>query len=156
MIMCWLLGLRLSSESKLPPKSTPPPIALPPGSEHLQGRNGGFSAPNYPQPYQSNNDLVWIIEVPSGYIIYIQVFDVSIKYVRVCVCVCVCVVYVYCVCVCVVHVYCVCLLCLVWASCVCRMLVHMYTWLWTWISLSCEHVSEVIIFSTDHLAVIII
>jgi len=74
------LGLRVSSVSRLPPKTiaTPPPIVLPPGGQHLMERSGRFSAPNYPQPYQSNNDTVWIIEVPSGYVVYIQVFNVYI------------------------------------------------------------------------------
>ena len=78
-----LLGLRVSSESRLPPKTvtTPPPIVLPPGGMHLMGRSGHFSAPDYPHPYQSNNCTIWIIEVPSGYIIYIQVFNVYIEYV---------------------------------------------------------------------------
>ena len=60
---------------------TPPPIVLPPTGKHLKGKSGHFSAPDYPQPYKSNTNRIWIIEVPEGYVVYIQIFNISIEYV---------------------------------------------------------------------------
>ncbi|XP_065890335.1 uncharacterized protein [Dysidea avara] len=73
--------LRGSSTSQLPPKKTVTPvpqIVLPPNGKHLKGMNGRFSPPNYPQPYKSNTCYVWIIEVPEGYFISIQIFNIRI------------------------------------------------------------------------------
>jgi len=54
---------------------------LPPHDKYLNGTRGHFSAPDYPQPYKSNTEYAWIIEVPEGYIVYIQIFNISIEYV---------------------------------------------------------------------------
>jgi len=77
------LEIRGPSESRLPPKEsvTPAPTLLPPNDKHLKGKSGDFSAPDFPQPYKSNTDYVWIIEVPDGYVAYIQIFGISIEYV---------------------------------------------------------------------------
>ena len=75
--------IRGPSESQLPPKEgvTPAPTLLPPNDKHLKGKSGHFSAPDFPQPYKSNTDYVWIIEVPDGYDASIQIFGISIEYV---------------------------------------------------------------------------
>ena len=83
-----LLELRGTSTSQLPPKRAStisvPPIVPPSNGKHLKGKSGRFSPPNYPQPYKSNTDNVWIIEVPEGYRIYIQIFNIRIAYVNIC------------------------------------------------------------------------
>jgi len=75
-----LLELRGSSESQLPPKKNDT-IVIPPSVKHLMGKSGTFSAPDYPQPYKSNSNYTWIIEVPKGHIIQMRVIGISIEYV---------------------------------------------------------------------------
>ena len=55
------------------------PVVLPNGTcnEHLTGKNGSFSPPDY--YYQSNTECIWIIEVPEGYDnIHITFYNVEI------------------------------------------------------------------------------
>jgi len=74
--------MRRSSASELPPKkvtaSPGPSIVPPPNGKYFKGKSGEFSLPTYPRPYRSNTDIVWIIEVPEGYHIHIQIFDIRI------------------------------------------------------------------------------
>lgn len=66
-----------------PKDSWPPPLAVVPPEpeltlpssadcgEIIQGTEGRFEAPNYPN-YTHNSDCAWVIEVPSGFYIEIH------------------------------------------------------------------------------------
>jgi len=80
-IIIFSLGLRSSSVSKLPAKSltTSSPVILPRGrcNKHLTGKTGWFFPPD--NPYKSNTDCVWIIEVPKGYCILLTVYNIQFE-----------------------------------------------------------------------------
>ena len=80
----YLLDLRSSSESvsQLPAKSvnTASPVNLPLGrcNAHLQETRGQFSPPD--NPYRSNTDCAWVIEVPHGYkYISLKIYGLQIE-----------------------------------------------------------------------------
>ena len=76
----YLKGLRSSSESRLPPKVPPPsPVNLSSWncSEHLIGRSGQFSPPD--NPYKSNTNCVWAIEVPKGHGVQLKIDGIDLE-----------------------------------------------------------------------------
>ena len=86
MLISWngyfLSGLRSASESvsRLPvPVTTPSPVTLPPGrcNEHLYGKTGNFSPPD--SVYRNSTDCAWVIEVPTGYYIYLTIHDLDLE-----------------------------------------------------------------------------
>ena len=81
-IIIYWIGLRSSSESRLPPKlppSSPVDLSLWNCSEHLIGTSGQFSPPD--NPYKSNTDCVWAIEAPEGHCIQLRMDGIDLEWV---------------------------------------------------------------------------
>ena len=79
-ILWYYIGLRSSSESRLPPKPLAPSpvnLSLWNCSEHLIGKGGQFFPPD--NPYKNNTDCVWAIEVPEGHGIQLKVYGVDLE-----------------------------------------------------------------------------
>ena len=74
----WLLDSRSASESEstLPPPS-PPTVAPGRCNEKISGMTGTFSPPD--NPYRSNTDCAWLIEVPKGYFITLTIYGIQIE-----------------------------------------------------------------------------
>ena len=76
-----LLDSRSASESNstLPPPSPPPPPTVTPGrcNKKISGMTGTFSPPD--NPYRSNTDCAWLLEVPKGHYIVLRIYGIQIE-----------------------------------------------------------------------------
>ena len=75
-----LIGVRPSSDSRLPLKVTPPSpvnLSLWNCGEHLVGRSGQFSPPD--DPYKKNTDCMWAIEVTEGHGIQFRIDGIDLE-----------------------------------------------------------------------------
>ena len=76
----FLLESRSPLPSRLPAKvATPSPVTLPPGgcNRHLLNVTGQIFPPD--SPYKSNTTCIWIIEVPKGYEVRLEIHDMELE-----------------------------------------------------------------------------
>ena len=76
----FLLELRSPSVSRLPVKvALPSPVKLSPGrcNKHFLGKTGQISPPD--TPYKSNTTCNWVIEVPTGYYIQLDFYNIALE-----------------------------------------------------------------------------
>ena len=50
-----------------------------PGNIYAQSSTTNFYSPNYPSSYPDNEDCDWLIEAPSGHIIYVYISDFHLE-----------------------------------------------------------------------------
>ena len=76
----FLLESRSPLPSRLPAKvATPSPVTLPPKgcNRHLLNVSGQIFPPD--SPYKSNTTCIWIIEVPKGYEVRLEIHDMELE-----------------------------------------------------------------------------